>query len=69
MNVEVAVLGSLAVLMSRMVSVDVKQHSTVHTHWSQFVPNMSSRHPRTPISTSSAFSREPVWLSGKALGW
>ena len=29
----------LSVLMSLTVSVDVKQHWTVHTHWSQFVPN------------------------------
>ena len=29
----------LPVLMSLMVSVDVKQHWTVLTHWSQFVPN------------------------------
>ena len=35
----------LPVLMSLMVSVDVKQHWTVLTHWSQFVPNMSTRHP------------------------
>ena len=41
MKVEVAVLGfpSLIVLT---VSVDVKQHSTVLRHWSQFVPNMST---------------------------
>ena len=32
----------LPVLMSLMVSVDVKQHWTTHTHWSQFVPNMST---------------------------
>ena len=25
----------------------------MHTHWSQFVPNMSTRHPRTLSSTSS----------------
>ena len=37
----------LSVLTSLMVSVDVKQHWTMHTHWSQFVPNMSTRHPRT----------------------
>ena len=30
------------VLMSLMVSVDVKQHWTTHMHWSQFVPNMST---------------------------
>ena len=45
------------VLMSLMVSVDVKQHSTMHTHWSQFVPNMSTRHPRTLNSTSSSSDR------------
>ena len=44
----------LPVLMSLMVSVDVKQHWTMHTHWSQFVPNMSTRHPRTLSSTSSS---------------
>ena len=44
----------LTVLMSPMVSVDVKQHWTMHTHWSQFVPNMSTRHPRTLSSTSSS---------------
>ena len=32
----------LPVLMSLMVSVEVKQHWTMHTHWSQFVPNMSN---------------------------
>ena len=32
----------LSVLMSLMVSVDVKQHWTMHMHWSQFVPNMSA---------------------------
>ena len=29
----------LPVLMNLMVSVDVKEHWTMHTHWSQFVPN------------------------------
>ena len=43
----------LPILMSLMVSVDVKQHWTTCTHWSQFVPNMSTRHPRTLSSTSS----------------
>ena len=38
------------VLMSLMVSVDVKQH------WSQFVSNMSTRHPRTLSSISSGAS-------------
>ena len=47
----------LPVLMSRMVSVDLKQHWTMHTHWSQFVPNMSTRHPRTLSSTSSSSFR------------
>ena len=28
--------------MSLTVSVDVKQHRTMHTHWSQFVPHMST---------------------------
>ena len=51
-KVELAVLGSPS-LISLMVSVDVKQHWTMHTHWSQFVPNMSTRHPRTLSSTSS----------------
>ena len=32
----------LSVLTSLMVSVDVKQYWTTLTHWSQFVPNMSS---------------------------
>ena len=39
----------LPVLMSLMVSVDVKQHWTMLTHWSQFVPNTSTRHPRTAL--------------------
>ena len=30
------------VLASLMVSVVVKQHVTMLTHWSQFVPNMST---------------------------
>ena len=34
--------SGLSVLMSLTVSVDVKQHSTVLRHWSQFVPNMST---------------------------
>ena len=38
--------------MSLTVSVDVKQHWTMLRHWSQFVPNMSTRHPRTLSSTS-----------------
>ena len=46
-KVEVAVLG-LPVLISLMVSVDVKQRWTMMlTHCSQFVPNTSTRHPRT----------------------
>ena len=32
----------LSVLTSFMVSVDVKQYWTMLTHWSQFVPNMST---------------------------
>ena len=32
----------LSVLTSLTVSVDVKQHWTMPTHWSQFVPNMST---------------------------
>ena len=32
----------LPVLMSLMVSVDVKQHGTMLRHWSQFVPNRSA---------------------------
>ena len=48
----------LPVLMSLMVMVSVyeKQHWTMLTHWSQFVPNnsnMSTQHPRTLSSTSS----------------
>ena len=42
----------LSVLMSLKISVDVKQHWTMPRHWSQFVPNMSTRHPRTCSSTS-----------------
>ena len=34
--------AGLSVLTSLMVSVDVKQHSTMLTHWSQIVPNMSA---------------------------
>ena len=32
----------LSVLMSLMVSVDVKQYGTMLTHWSQLVPNTST---------------------------
>ena len=32
----------LSVLMSLMVSVDIKQHWTMLRHWSQLVPNMST---------------------------
>ena len=42
----------LPVLLSLMVSVDVTQHWTMHTHRSQFVPNMPTRHPRTLSSRS-----------------
>ena len=28
-----------------VVSVDVKPHWTMHTHWWQFVPDVSTRHP------------------------
>ena len=31
--------GRLSILMSLMVSVDLKQHWTTLRHWSQFVPN------------------------------
>ena len=41
MEVEVACPG-LSVLKSLMVSVDVKHHLTMLTHWSQFIPNMST---------------------------
>ena len=34
----------------------VKQHWTMFTNWSQFAPNMSTRHPRTLSSTSSSSS-------------
>ena len=44
----------LPVLMSLIVSVDVKQHWTMHTRWSHFAPNMSTQHPRTLSSTSSS---------------
>ena len=44
---------ALPILISLMVSVDVNQHWTMHTHWSQFVPNISTQHPRTLSSTSS----------------
>ena len=46
----------LPVLMNLTVSVDVKQHWTVHTHGSQFVPNMSTWHPRTLSCTSPAMA-------------
>ena len=47
---------ALPILISFILSVDVKQHWTMHTHWSQFVPNMSTQHPRTLSSTSSSFT-------------
>ena len=37
-----------------MVSVDIKQHWTMLTHWSQFAPKMTTWHPRTLSSTSSS---------------
>ena len=43
--------------MSLTVSVDVKQHWTMLRHWSQFVPNMSTQHPKTLSSTSSSDER------------
>ena len=52
----------VAVLMSLMVSVDVKQHWTMLTHWSQFVP--VNRHPRTLSSTSSSSVKQHwVWTA------
>ena len=44
----------LPVLMSLTVSLDAKQPWTMLTHWSQFVPNMSTRHLRRWSSTSSS---------------
>ena len=41
--------------------VDVKQHWTMHTHWLQFVPNMSTRHPRTLSSSSSSSTWNVGW--------
>ena len=37
--------AGLSVLTRLMVSVDVKQHSTMLTHWPQIVPNMSADIP------------------------
>ena len=54
--------GSPAVLTSLMVSVDVKQPWTMHTHWSQFVPNVN-RHPRTWSSTLISSSCAKVEVS------
>ena len=75
----------LSVLMSLTVSVDVKQHWTVLRHRSQFVPDTSTdirehealHHHHHAQSTSTVISGrttdlgvcEPVWHSGKALGW
>ena len=47
----------LPVLMSLMVSVDVKQHWTLHTYWSQFSLICQPGHPRT-LSSASAISIE-----------
>ena len=53
----------LSVLMSLTVSVDVKQQWTMLRHWSQFVPNMSTQHPRTWSSKPSSHrcNLEPNW--------
>ena len=51
----------LSILMSLLVSVDVKQHWTVLWHWSQFVPNMS-----TDIWGHEAPLHLYVWLVVKA---
>ena len=61
----------LPVLLSLTVSVDVKQHWTMLRHWSQFVPNMSARHPRTLSSTSSSLFPGALlagrhWPTGRA---
>jgi len=58
----------LSVLISLMpVSVDVKQYSTMSTHWSQLVPNMSEyRHPRT-LSNTGNTSTELNW--GNTMTW
>ena len=50
--------------MILIVSVDVKQQWTMLTHWSQFVPNMSTRHPRTLSITSSSWSSYPAIITG-----
>ena len=60
-KVDVAVLGSPSSSVTEpygsQCHVDVKQHWTKHPHCrSQFVPNMSTRHPRTLSSTSSSSS-------------
>ena len=46
--------------MSLTVSVDVKQHWTMLMHWSQFVHNMSTWHPRTLSSTSSSANKNEL---------
>ena len=51
----------LLVLMGLMVSADVKQHWTMLGHWSQFVPNRSTRHPSTLSSTLSSTNVHEGW--------
>ena len=44
----------------------------MHMHWSQFVPNMSTRHPRTLCSTSSSvyqLNQGPGEIKRKEVSW
>ena len=40
----------------------------MHTHWSQFVPNMSTRHPRTLSSTSSSQAKDRLLRRDRGVG-
>ena len=50
------------VLMSLMVSVDVKKQGIMLTHWSQFVPNMSTRHPMSLLTTITPTLGRQQWI-------
>ena len=50
--------------MNLLVSVDVKQHWTMHTHWSQFVLYMSTTSPPSAICVCAHAKTPQYWQPG-----
>ena len=67
-KVEVAVLGSLPVPMSLMVSVVVKEHWTMLRQWSQFVPNATTDTVPEDMKLYIIFESQVGW-AGLAWWW